>query len=147
MLLGVTKVNTFKDLLRAVSNMKSMLSFNIPSFMGARLPRKIKANVAFTKLKDEMVANTNILGNNSNNNSERNPKPVTGGSSQSFETLRQKKNKSYSFRNDKMLTIFKEALKNGLELPMSKRLEDAEKSDNPNYCPYHKILGHTLKDC
>jgi hypothetical protein len=147
MLLGVTKINTFKDLLRAVSNMESMSSSNIPSFMGARPPRRTEAKVAFTKLKDKIIANTNVSGNNANNNSERNSKPVTGGSSQSFETLRQKKSKPYSFRKDKVFTIFKGVLKNELELPVSKRPEDAEKSDNPNYCPYHRILGHTLEDC
>jgi hypothetical protein len=81
MLLGVTKVNTFKDFLRAVSNMESMSSSNIPSFMGTRPPRTTEAKVAFTKLKDKMVANTNVSGNNANNNSERNFKPVMGGSS------------------------------------------------------------------
>jgi hypothetical protein len=46
-----------------------------------------------------------------------------------------------------VLTIFKGALKNGLELSVSKRPEDVEKSDIPNYCPYHRILWHTLEDC
>jgi hypothetical protein len=62
MLLGVTKVNTFKDLLRVVSNMESMFSTNISSFIGARLQRKKEANVAFTKHDDKMMANTNISG-------------------------------------------------------------------------------------
>jgi hypothetical protein len=117
MLLGVTKVSTFKDLLRAVSNMESMSSSNIPSFMGARPPRRTEAKVAFTKLKDKMVANINILGNNANNNSEKNFKPVTRGRSQSFETLRQKKNKPYSFRRDKVLTIFKCAFQIHIYIP------------------------------
>jgi hypothetical protein len=38
-------------------------------------------------------------------------------------------------------------LKNELELPMSERPKDEEKLDNPNYCPYHRILWHTLKEC
>jgi hypothetical protein len=42
MFLGVTKVNTFKDLLRAVSNMKSILSSNISSFMSAQPPKRTK---------------------------------------------------------------------------------------------------------
>jgi hypothetical protein len=88
MLLGVIKVNTFKDLLRAVSNMESMFSANISSFIGARLQRKTEAKVAFTKLNDKMVASTNISGSNSNNNGNRNFKPVTGESSQPFETLK-----------------------------------------------------------
>jgi hypothetical protein len=146
MFLGVTKVNTFKDLLRVVSNMESISSANIPSFMSARLPRRTEAKVAFTKFKDKMVTNTNISGSNSNNNGDSS-KPITGENFQYFEILRQKKSKSYSFRRDKVFMIFKSALKNGLELPVNKRPEDVEKSDNLNYCPYHRIFGHTLEDC
>ncbi|XP_024311258.1 uncharacterized protein LOC112269245 [Brachypodium distachyon] len=36
---------------------------------------------------------------------------------------------------------------NLIELPKSKRPEEAAKSDDPNFCQYHRILGHTLKDC
>jgi Retrotransposon gag protein len=39
MLLDVTKVNTFKDLLRSVSNMERMSSHTVPSFMSNRSQR------------------------------------------------------------------------------------------------------------
>jgi hypothetical protein len=62
MLLGVTKVNTFKDLIRSVSNMERMSPHTMPSFMSNRPQRgaKDETKVAFTSLKDKMVANTNI---------------------------------------------------------------------------------------
>jgi hypothetical protein len=135
-----------KFLLKAVSNMKSISSANIPSFLGARSQRRTEAKVIFSNLKDKMVVNINISDNISNNDSDRSSKLIKGGGSQPFETLRQKKSKPYSFRRDKVLIIFKGVLKNMLELFMSKHSEDAEKSDNPNYCPYHEILGHTLED-
>jgi len=28
-----------------------------------------------------------------------------------------------------------------------KRPEEVEKTDDPNYCLYHKILGHPIKNC
>jgi Retrotransposon gag protein len=40
MLLGVTKVNTFKDLLRSVSNMKRMSPHTMSSFMNNRPQRE-----------------------------------------------------------------------------------------------------------
>jgi hypothetical protein len=101
--------------------------------------------VTFTKLKDKMVVNTNISGRNLNSSGDRNFKPITKEYSQSFETLRQKI--SYTPFEGRMLTIFRGALKNRLKLLISKCPEDSEKSDNPNYCPYHKILGHILEDC
>jgi hypothetical protein len=103
MLLGVTKVNTFKDLLRSVSNMERMSPHTMPNFMSNKPQRGARAEtkVAFTSLKDKMVANTNTQSGSSgtsDNNYNRGPRPNTGGSSQAFEILKQKKTKPYSFR-------------------------------------------------
>lgn len=46
-----------------------------------------------------------------------------------------------------MKKIFKQALKEGLQLPESKRPADLAKSDDPNFCPYHRVLGHKIEDC
>ena len=152
MLLGVTKVNTFKDLLRSVSNMERMSPHTVPNFMNNRPQRGARAEtkVAFTSLKDKMVANADTQGGSSStngNNYNKGPRPNPGGSSRSFESLKQKKSKPYSFRKDKVAQIFRGALKNGLTLPASKRPEDADKSDEPNFCPYHRIIGHSIEDC
>jgi Retrotransposon gag protein len=50
MLLGVTKVNTFKNLLRSVSNMERMSSHTVPSFMNNKPQRGARAETkgAFT---------------------------------------------------------------------------------------------------
>jgi hypothetical protein len=106
--------------------------------------------VAFTSLKDIMFANINTQSDNSGtsgNNYNRGPRPNSGGNSQAFETLKQKKTNPYSFRRDKVNQIFRGALKNGLALPASKRPKDTNKSDEPNFCPYHRVLGHTIEDC
>lgn len=33
------------------------------------------------------------------------------------------------------------------KLEDSKRPADMKHSDNPNFCPYHRILGHPIEDC
>jgi hypothetical protein len=152
LLVGVTKVNTFKDLLRSVSNMEKISPHTMLSFMSNRPQRGTRAEtkVAFTSLKDKIVANTNTQSGNSgtsDNNYNRGPRPNPGGSSRGFETLKQKKTKPYSFRKDKVAQIFRGALKNGLALPANKCPEDANKSDEPNFCPYHRVLGHSIEDC
>jgi hypothetical protein len=152
MLLGITKVNTFKDLFRSVSNMERMSPHTVPSFMNNRPQRGAIAElkVTFTSLKDKVVANTNTQSGSSGtsgNNYNRGSRPNLGGSSQAFETLKQKKTKPYSFRRDKVAQIFRGTLKNGLALPASKRPEDANKSNEPNFCPYHRVLGHAIEDC
>jgi Retrotransposon gag protein len=93
MLLGVIKVNTFKDLLRSVSNMERMSPHTVPNFMNNRPQRgaRAEAKVTFTSLKDKMIANTNTQSGNSStsgNNYYRGPRPNPGGSSQAFETLK-----------------------------------------------------------
>jgi hypothetical protein len=144
MLLGVTKVNTFKDLLKSVSNMERMSPHTMPSFMNNMPQRGAKAEtkVAFNSLKDKMVINTNTQSGNSGtsgNNYSKGLRPNPEGSLQAFETLKQKKNKSYYFRRDKVTQIFRGALMNDLAQPASKRPEDADKSDESNFCPYHRV--------
>ncbi|KAG9453148.1 hypothetical protein H6P81_006052 [Aristolochia fimbriata] len=37
--------------------------------------------------------------------------------------------------------------KNMLQLPEAKRLEDVGKCSNPNYCKYHRLVGHPTEKC
>lgn len=43
--------------------------------------------------------------------------------------------------------LFQDALKNGFQLEDSKRPDDMKHSKDPNYFPYHRLLGHTMEDC
>ena len=36
---------------------------------------------------------------------------------------------------------------NRLKLPKARRPEEVGKTDNPNYCLYHRMLGHPNKSC
>jgi hypothetical protein len=62
-------------------------------------------------------------------------------------TLRVKRSKPYSFRKDKTTQIFEQAMKNGLPLPACKRPEDIRRAEEGDFCPYHRILGHTIEEC
>jgi hypothetical protein len=92
--------------------------------------------------------NLQISGGNDNggNNFDKST-PRTGPSQYAGKTLEELKRNSYSFRKDKVRRLFKNALKDGLELQPSKRPDDIKKSDDPNYCPYHRMLGHAIEDC
>ncbi|KAJ0972424.1 hypothetical protein J5N97_020383 [Dioscorea zingiberensis] len=72
---------------------------------------------------------------------------AAGNESKPIPSLKERMNKKYSFRRDKVLKIFKDAVKEGLQLPECKRPEEQNKKDHPNYCPYHRVLGHTIEDC
>ena len=57
-------------------------------------------------------------------------------------------NKQYSFKDEHVISLFKLLHKsNKLKLSESKRSEDISKVDDPNYCLYHRIVGHPTKNC
>lgn len=53
----------------------------------------------------------------------------------------------FVFKKEKVGIIFAHALRAGLELPPITVPEQADMTDNLNYCPYHRRLGHTLGMC
>lgn len=63
-------------------------------------------------------------------------------------TLTERQNREYSFPAEEVHDLFTGLRElNLIALPKSKRPEEATKFNEPNFCHYHRILGHTLKDC
>ena len=55
-------------------------------------------------------------------------------------------NKQYSFKDEHLDSLFKLLSKsNRLKHFEARRPEEVGKTDNPNYCLYHKMLGHHTK--
>jgi hypothetical protein len=75
--------------------------------------------------------------------------PNKGGASASRRpTLSERQNQKFSFPAEEVEDLFMGLRDLGLiELPKPKRPEESSKVDEPNFCHYHRILGHTLKDC
>lgn len=61
--------------------------------------------------------------------------------------MEERKSQPSSFRRDTVKKIFQDAFKKGLKLEDSKRPDNMKHSDDPNYCPYHRLLGHPIEDC
>jgi hypothetical protein len=62
-------------------------------------------------------------------------------------SLSAKRSKPYSFRKDKTTQIFEQTIRNGLPLLACKRSEDIRKAKEGDFCPYHRVLGHTIEEC
>jgi len=63
-------------------------------------------------------------------------------------TLSERQNQKYSFPDEEVEDLFMGLRELKLiELPKPKRPEEASKFNEPNFCHFHRILGHTLKDC
>jgi hypothetical protein len=65
----------------------------------------------------------------------------------SMMTLKAKKNKLYSFLKNKTARIFEQAMRSRLTLPACKRPANMNKASEGEFCPYHRVLGHTIEEC
>ncbi|KAL0910899.1 hypothetical protein M5K25_018995 [Dendrobium thyrsiflorum] len=75
------------------------------------------------------------------------PRQNVGTGDRTFPSLKDKMNKEYSFKRESVAKLFRQAVKAGLELPECKRPGESKQTDDPNYCPYHRVLGHPIEDC
>jgi len=72
------------------------------------------------------------------------PQPARGGNSSS----QSRANKQYSFKDEHFDSLFNLLNKsNRLKFTEARRPEEIGKTDNPNYCLYHRMLGHPGKSC
>ena len=63
-------------------------------------------------------------------------------------TFKEREQKVYPFPNEDVPNIFEQLLQMKLiELPECRRPEDMGKVDDPNYCRYHRIIGHPIQKC
>ena len=79
-----------------------------------------------------------------------NPKPQGKGAREPYKklTLQERKEKKYPFDDDDVQGIFEELMSsNLLVLPEPKRPNEVGKTNDAKYCPYHRIISHSIKDC
>ena len=97
---------------------------------------KCMPEVSFqSKRKDTLVTETK---------SPIKSQPARGGSSSSQPYA----NKQYPFKDEHVDSLFKLLNKsNRVKLPGARCPEEVSKTDNPNYCLYHRMLGHLTKSC
>ena len=70
------------------------------------------------------------------------PQPTRGSGSSSQPCV----NKQYSFKDEHVDSLFKLLNKsNRLKLPEARCPKEVGKTDNPNYCLYHRMLGYPTK--
>ena len=148
--LSVTNVTTLQQLMQYVNRLQARpppgattgSNFNRFQKGGGRADTRT-VNTA-NKGQNNKQSNAEVANTENKNGDSR---PTYGDENKRNVSLAERKNKLYSFRRDKVAKLFRDALKDNLPLPECKRPEDASKSDQPNYCPYHRILGHTIEDC
>ena len=104
---------------------------------------------AKVNLKDSMIVNTTEV-KVPRRGANANEKRLEGWQKNEVRrlTLKEREQKVYSFPNEDVPNIFEQLLQMKLiELPECKRPEDMGKVDDPNYCKYHRIIGHPIQKC
>ena len=87
-----------------------------------------------SKSKDTMAVETTSL-----------PKASPKQKGAAFEPRFQK---HYDFKEEQVVAIFKSLLKGKkIKLPEVRQPEDATKTDDPNFCLYHRMVNHPTKAC
>lgn len=63
-------------------------------------------------------------------------------------TLKQRKDKKYSFPYEDVIEILDDLLvKELIDLPEPRRPDEVGRTSDPKYCKYHRMLGHKTQDC
>lgn len=62
-------------------------------------------------------------------------------------TFLERLEKVSSWKKNAVSKLFKMLLQSGMKLPEAKKPEEADKTEDPSYCPYHRCLGHTIENC
>ncbi|KAL0375686.1 UNVERIFIED_CONTAM: hypothetical protein Scaly_0686200 [Sesamum calycinum] len=62
--------------------------------------------------------------------------------------LKEMQVREYPFLDSDVFEIFDDLLEaNIIDLPEMKRPEEVERKDDPRYCKYHRLVGHTIQNC
>ena len=147
------KLQTFEELATCVHDMELSIASHIntkPPIPEERKERKeVRRNDRNTKvnLKDPVAVNTAVV---------KVPRRGTNANEKRLErwqknevrrlTFKEREQKVYPFPDEDVPNILEQLLQLKLiELPECKRLEDMGKVDDPNYCKYHRIIGHPIQ--
>ena len=85
-------------------------------------------------------------GGKNNNNASSSRQRGRGKNASAL--VAEKMSRPYSFAKEHTRKLFGECLQQQLiTLPTSRRPAEADKVGEPNYCPYHRVLGHCIEDC
>ncbi|KAH7673935.1 hypothetical protein IHE45_08G039000 [Dioscorea alata] len=149
--LSTSGITTFQDLISQAkklerTNPKVLTNFQSTS-RNDRDKSKRTEGVKYTATTFNVEKGKGVLDPHKPEQVKASSLGITGNESRPLPSLKDRMNKKYSFRRDKVHKIFKDAVREGLQLPECKRLEEQNKKDHPSYCPYHRVLGHTIEDC
>ena len=95
-----------------------------------------------------MSVNVSPLKFTTNEGVKQNVRMIFQARSNQKSTLKEMQGKKYLFLDSDVSKIFDELLElKIIDLPEMKRPDEAGKTDDPNYCKYHRLVSHPLEKC
>lgn len=146
--LSVTNIRTYQELIDTVSRL-GHAKLDEPTASSSRprnnFPKRNESKAVYAVKNENPESSDEEMGRPNNRRTPSNPR---GNQNNRYTaTFEELKNKKYSFKQEKTFNIFKQALEDGLKLPRCKRPEEANRVNDPKYCPYHRVVSHPIEDC
>jgi len=153
--LQISKPRTFQELTTNMYNM-DMTIVNYrgkasPTFEARKEKGDSKKNFKFSKssTKESMSVTTRepirILGKQ---RAEEKQCQSTRNAGKKHPTVKELQEKKHPFSDSDFPRMLDDLLEKGIiELPLSKRLEETGKTNDPKYCRYHRVVSHPLEKC
>ncbi|KAM2041175.1 hypothetical protein ACFX16_035017 [Malus domestica] len=144
---GIAEPRSFDELVSQASNVEKQMSKKnvigkIIQDIENKSDTKKGDNKRMPKKGDSMV--TFVKVDKKSDNVKR--KEETKGTRKLL--VKERKEVKYSFDDENVGTIFYELLAaKMITLPEPKRLAEVNKTDDPRYYQYHRLISHTIKDC
>ena len=144
---GIAEPRTFDELVSKASNVEKQMSRkNVFGKMIQDLERRSDTKKGddkrMPKKGDSMATFVKVDKKNDNVKRKEEAKGTRRLS------LKERKEVKYSFDDEDVGTIFEELLAaKMITLPEPKRPAEVNKTDDPKYCRYHRLISHTIEDC
>ncbi|TYK23002.1 retrotransposon gag protein [Cucumis melo var. makuwa] len=147
------KPRTFEELVTRTHDMElSIANRGAKDFLVQRI-RSDKNEINDTKkianniLNESMVVQETPLKSFSKRKETKHERNHDGDEKRCL-TLRERQKKVYTFLDSNVADMLEQLIEKQLiQLPECKRLEQAGKVDDPNYCKYHQVISHPVEKC
>ena len=151
------KLSTFEELATRAHDME----LSISDVRGQNIPvqdpnknkdkQKVRKNTKSntkTKSKPSLIVSSVPIKINSKSEKKREMKSTTATQSQEKKktSLKERQERKYPFADSDVSRMFDELLEaNLIELLEMKCLDEANQVNDPNYCKYHRLIGHPVE--